>query len=189
MNVAQKRGRRTLLLITAIFFAPILLAAYMYFSGSTWRPAESTQYGELVSPPRTMPDINLVTDAGDKQLFGVWNLLVLADAQCDPGCIQALENIRQIRLSLGPKMTRLQTVFLPAANSAVAADLADNHPALIIVNPATSQDLRNIVGNYSNGQIFIVDPLGNLMMQYAPGTLMGDIRKDLGHLLQLSGIG
>ena len=189
MTNAQQRGRRTLLLITAIFAAPILLAAYMYFSGSTWRPAESTQYGELVSPPRTLPDINLLTDAEDKPLYGIWNLLVLADAQCDPACTQSLENIRQIRLSLGPKMTRLQTVFVPAASSAIAPDLANNHPALIIVDPTTSQDLRGIVGDYSNGQIFIVDPLGNLMMQYAPGTLMGDIRKDLGHLLQLSGIG
>ncbi len=189
MNEAQRRGRRTLLLITAIFFVPIFLAGYMYFSGSVWRPAVTTHKGELITPPRTMPEINLKPAAGDKPLYGTWNLVVLADTQCAADCVEALEHIRQIRLSLGPKMTRLQTIFMPATISAILPELKSNHPALIVVDPEISGDLRAIVGNYDSGQIFIVDPLGNLMMQYAPGAPMGDIRKDLGQLLLLSGIG
>jgi hypothetical protein len=185
----QKQGRIALLLIAAVFVVPILLAAYMYFSGSDWRPGATTQHGELISPPRMLPDSGLVTASGEKPIRGVWNLLVLADENCAPACIEALEHIRQIRLSLGPKMTRLQTVYLPAANSAIPASLTTDHPALVIVEPSASSEIRGIVGGFAAGQIFIVDPLGNLMMQYAPGTSMGDIRKDIGHLLKLSGIG
>jgi hypothetical protein len=52
-----------------------------------------------------------------------------------------------------------------------------------------SSDIRSVVGDFTEGQVFLVDPLGNLMMQYAPDTEMAAIRKDLARLLNLSGIG
>jgi hypothetical protein len=189
MNTAQQRGRRILLLIAATFLLPIALAAYMYYSGSNWLLIESTTNGELITPPRTLPDTLLTSGADPKQLYGHWNLAVLADAQCDALCTQALEHIRQIRLSLGPKMPRVQTLYLPRAVTAIPEAVATEHPALIVVAPDVSTDIRRIVGEYNNGQIFLVDPLGNLMMQYTPDASMGDVRKDLGHLLKLSGIG
>jgi len=189
MTGTQQRGRRTLLLIAGVFVLPILLAIYMYFSGNNWGATATTQNGELITPPRNLPDLTLTPEPDSRQLYGIWNLVVLAGEQCDAGCVNALEQIRQIRLALGPKMTRAQTIFLPTTIGAIAPELNKSHPALIVVPPDESQQIRNIIGEYRNGQIFIVDPLGNLMMQYAPGASMGDIREDLGHLLKLSGIG
>ena len=60
---------------------------------------------------------------------------------------------------------------------------------IIIAAPDATRDIRDIVGPYEPGQIFMIDPLGNLMMSYPPGTDMGNVRKDLAHLLKLSGIG
>jgi hypothetical protein len=57
------------------------------------------------------------------------------------------------------------------------------------VDPGNSKEIRNIVGAYKNGEVFLVDPLGNLMMSYPAGSGMGDIRTDVTHLLKLSGIG
>ncbi|MFN2166702.1 MAG: hypothetical protein ACK2U9_10640 [Anaerolineae bacterium] len=114
---------------------------------------------------------------------------MLAGERCDSICVEALEHIRQIRLSLGPKMTRMQTVYLPGAQAAIAPlDLAE-FPKLLIIDPADSVTLRKLMTNPDNGEIFLVDPLGNVMMSYPPGTSMGDVRKDLGHLFKLSGIG
>ena len=159
MNDAQLRGRLTLLAISALFITPIVLATYLYFSGDAWRPTENTQHGELFTPPISLPDIAL-SQSGDHRLREVWSLVVLADGPCDNTCVTALEHARQIRLSLGPKMT-----------------------------PDATKTLRALIGNRDKGEILLVDPLGNLMMSYPPGTTMGDVRKDLGHLLKLSGIG
>ena len=186
MNNAQLRGRLTLLAISALFIAPIVLAMYLYFSGGTWRPAENTQHGNLIMPPIVLPDIALSPATGDYRFREVWSLLVVAENQCDNDCVAALEHARQIRLSLGPKMTRLQTVFVPGTTDLINAT---EFPVLIITEPESSATLRKLTGTGSNGQIFLVDPLGNLMMSYPPGTEMGDVRKDLGHLLKLSGIG
>jgi hypothetical protein len=189
MNDAQKRGRLTLLAISALFITPIILAMYLYFSGDAWRPAQNTQYGDLITPPIDLPDIELSPMNGDYRLREVWSLMVLANEQCNVDCVSALEHIRQIRLSLGPKMTRLQTIFVPDNSSATNMLNREEFPVLIITEPNVSKSIRQLIGTWDDAQIFLVDPLGNLMMSYPPGTEMGDIRKDLGHLLKLSGIG
>lgn len=189
MNDAQTRGRRTLLLISLLFALPIFAAVYLYYSGKTI-PVGGTEHGVLITPPRLLPEDSLVDEEGDiKRFRKSWSLVVRADNQCDAACLSALENIRQIRLSLGPKMTRMQTVFLPATETAIRPELATEHPVLIVVAPEKSEEIRKIIGNYNNGEVFMVDPLGNLMMSYPAGTGMGDIRSDVAHLLKLSGIG
>jgi hypothetical protein len=188
MNDAQKQGRRTLLLISLLFTIPIVSAMYMYFSG-TAVPVTSTEHGEFISPPRLLPDVSLSSTDAEKRFRKIWSLIVLADNECDSACLTSLEKIRQVRLSLGPKMPRMQTVFLPADSAAVRTELDTEHPVLIIVAPDQSGTIREAVGPYENGEIFLADPLGNLMMRYPQDADMGDIRKDIAHLFKLSGIG
>ena len=188
MNDAQLRGRLTLLAISALFITPIIVATYLYFSGDNWNPVEGTQRGDLITPPIQLPDLELDAE-GDHQLHRIWSLVVIADEQCSSECVTALEHIRQIRLSLGPKMTRLQTVLLPG-NPQIAAGLdREAFPVLVIASPAAAAQITALVDSWSDGQIFLVDPLGNLMMSYPAGSPMGDVRKDLGHLLKISEIG
>ena len=188
MTTAQQQGRRTLILISLLFSIPIIAAMYMYFSG-TAVPVGSTEHGDLISPPRLLPDTALNGTEPVQQFRSIWSLVVLAENECDTACQTSLENIRQIRLSLGPKMARMQTVYLPASSGAIPAALASEHPRLIVVEPAASGEIRQVFGPHDSGQVFMVDPLGNLMMSYPAGTEMGDIRKDIAHLLKLSGIG
>ena len=189
MNDAQKRGRLTLLAISALFITPIILAVYLYFSDDGWRPGQNTQHGDLITPPIGLPDIVLSPTSGDYRLREVWSLMVLANNQCNDNCISALEHIRQIRLSLGPKMTRLQTIFVPGDSGTTDLLNRGEFPVLIFAEPDASEAIRQLIGTWNDAQIFLVDPLGNLFMSYPPGTEMGDVRKDLGHLLKLSGIG
>jgi hypothetical protein len=189
MTDSQTRGRLTLLLITALFVTPIIVAMFLYFGDTEWRPAQSTQKGTLITPPIVLPEDSFAAAPEDLRFREVWSLVVMAGERCDAICVEALEHIRQIRLSLGPKMTRMQTVYLPGAPAAIAPlDLAE-FPKLLIIDPADSLALRELMTNPDNGEIFLVDPLGNVMMSYPPGTSMGDVRKDLGHLFKLSGIG
>jgi len=185
----QLHGRLILLGISALFLIPILAAAWLYFGPGDWRPATHVERGQLVTPPVELPDTAFESSAGPFRFREVWTLIVFADEGCDATCVKTLENIRQIRLSLGPKMPRLQTVFLP--RNAAAADSLDGaaFPKLYTAEPAAADIVNERLGHWDNGQIFLVDPLGNLMMSYAPGASMGDVRADLGHLLKLSGIG
>jgi hypothetical protein len=189
MTDKKTRGRLTLLLISAVFFAPIFLAIYLYFSDNPWRPSETIQLGTLVMPPVQLPNETLGADQGEFSFNEVWSLIVLAKDECDAACMTALEDIRQIRLSLGPKMPRVQTVFLPAGAAANVQLDPGVFPKMIVADPTAAAVVHERVAEWQNGQIFLVDPFGNLMMSYAPGADKGDVRKDLGHLLQLSEIG
>jgi hypothetical protein len=189
MTDAQTRGRRTLILISLLFAVPIALAMYLYFSGSTWVPASTTAHGVLINPPRQLSDTQLSPGDEEARFRKTWALVVLAEDSCARACNDALTNIRQVRLSLGPKMTRMQTIFLPGNDAAIETSLQTGHPKLVIVSPQTAKEFRNVIGPYEDGEIFLVDPLGNLMMRYPPGTGMGDIREDIAHLFKLSGIG
>ena len=44
-------------------------------------------------------------------------------------------------------------------------------------------------GGISDGMLFLIDPLGNLMMQYEPGFDPYKVKNDLLHLLKISQIG
>jgi hypothetical protein len=45
------------------------------------------------------------------------------------------------------------------------------------------------LGEFAEGDVFIVDPLGNLVMRFPAGTTMKDIHTDLELLLKASQIG
>jgi len=185
----QMKGRLVLLAIAAAFALPIAVAVSMYFAPDGWRPAGRTVLGELVQPPRTLPDIPLDVSDSPARFREVWSLIVPAANDCDAICLDALIKVRQLRLWLGPKMTRMQTVFVGANDNVLPADVLAEHPRLIVPGDAARRKIRPIVGDFTNGDIFLADPFGNIMMLYRTGTEMGDIRRDLGHLMKLSTIG
>jgi len=168
---------------------PIATAMYFYFSDSGWRPGGDTQRGILITPPRSLSDRPLNDAQPPPQFREVWSLMVPAGAECVADCADALFKVRQLRRWLGPKMPRMQMVFVPADAAAFTPELAAEHPRLIVAAPNVAAEIAMVIGDYTAGDIFLVDPFGNIMMLYPVGSDMGDIRVDLGHLLKLSTIG
>jgi len=57
-------------------------------------------------------------------------------------------------------------------------------------SPALVKKITEIrQGNIPDGMLFLMDPLGNLMMQYEPGFNTYKVKDDLMHLLRISQIG
>ena len=103
--------------------------------------------------------------------------------------------MRQTRLALNADMTRVQRIFLATGNCCDRAYLDAEHPGLVVAladNDAGATLLAAFPDAQSgtDGSIYVVDPLGNLMMRHAPAAppakgLLEDLRK----LLKLSHIG
>ena len=53
MQDSRARGRRTLLIVAAIFLLPVAVAFTLYY-GKFWRPADSASKGELIEPARPL---------------------------------------------------------------------------------------------------------------------------------------
>ncbi|MFW2403331.1 MAG: SCO family protein [Gammaproteobacteria bacterium] len=191
MTEQQKTGRRQFLLLALFFLGPLVLAFIIYY-GFDWRPAGSTEHGELLSPPVVMPD----TDLGDERAGEVprlrrkWSLLVLMDAGCADTCQSVLYETRQVRKALSRERDRTQRVML-IAGQFDRATVELQHPDLIILTDGTpaAQAIDSALAGLDRSYIYLVDPLGNLMMRFPRDTSMKEIHTDLKKLLKLSRIG
>ena len=177
-------NRRMLLGLLALFFLPLALAFYLYY-GSSWRPVGLTSHGELITPTRTLP-------GEEPALKGTWSLVYIGKGDCDAACRTALVFARQTRLSLNQDMKRVTRVFLVTGDCCDRQYLQAEQQGLKVVevpDAAHSPLLAAFPAAEQASSLFIVDPLGNLVMRYDvrqnPKGLLSDLQK----LLKLSHIG
>ena len=194
MEESRRRGRRSLLILAAIFLLPVFAAFALYY-GKLWRPAGSASKGELIQPARPLAVSGLKqadgNPAGGDVLTGKWSIIYIGDGACDADCRTALVFARQTRLALNNEMTRVQRVFLATGNCCATTYFAAEQPGLIALD-ASAPEAQSLLGQFPAGHqnsLYIVDPLGNLMMRHDASHTSKDLLTDLKKLLKLSHIG
>ncbi|HEY1726091.1 MAG TPA: hypothetical protein VGF89_11755 [Steroidobacteraceae bacterium] len=203
-TLAAPRRRTLLLLLGALFLLPLGLAFLLYY-GFDWRPSGQTNHGSLIRPARPLPPLLLpqfiaTQSAPGAQevmsaptvLQGKWSLLYIGDGDCDAACRQALYFMRQTYLGLGNQTSRLQRVFLVTAHCCDANYLAREQPGLIVLRadaPQAAPLLAQFPDDQRAATLFIIDPLGNLMMRYDTHDRPRGLHDDMKQLLGLSHIG
>jgi hypothetical protein len=182
------------LLLAALFLLPVVLAFALYY-GNVWRPSGSASKGELITPARPLNAAGLrLADgnaAGDAALQGKWSIVYVGDGACDTDCRESLVYARQSRLALNNEMTRVQIVMLATSNCC-QSDLEGHVPGIRVLD-ASSPDAAPLLAQFPAQRrarsLFIVDPLGNLMMRHDAAQTSKDLLTDLKKLLRLSHIG
>lgn len=194
MEDPRSRGRRQLLIVAAVFLLPVFGAFALYY-GKLWRPAGSSSKGELIQPARPLAIAGLRhvdgTPADPAELRDKWTLLYIGDGACDADCRTALVFGRQTRLALNNDMTRVQRVFLATSHCCDMDYLNAEHPGLVALD-ASSPEAQPLLAQFPGDHprsLFIVDPLGNLMMRHDASHTTKDLLSDLKKLLKLSHIG
>lgn len=180
-----------------IFTIPVVVARH-------FTPTRFVNNGELVQPAR--PIENVVLQGLDKEavefssLKSKWTLLYMGSSACDENCWQNLYKMRQVRLSQGKHMHRVQYAWLlvdQAVDIAALKVRLQEHPKLQVFRgdaAAIKALTRQFVieqGAPEDGlnRIYLMDPLGNLMMSYPADADPTGMRKDLERLLKVSQIG
>ena len=199
----RSRNLRTLGALGALFFLPLLASAWLYY-GMSWMPGGHVNHGELIRPPRPLPRVSLARvpiggdadgappDSDPTPLRGKWTLVYIGDGSCDASCRGTLYVMRQTHLALGTDMTRLDRVFLVTANCCARDYLAREHAGITVLDAAGAAGaplLRLFPPGNQAHTLFVVDPLGNLMMRYDVRRDPRGLLVDLKRLLELSQIG
>ena len=180
-------------LMALLFFGPLAIAIAMYYSGGArWRPQGSIAHGTLLAPPRTLPgEVMLLADGATAGFTGKWSLLYVGRGDCDDACKETLYRIRQVRRALGKEMARVQRFFIATGGEPNRGFVAADHPGLLVM--AEGLAARDVVlatlGAFSEGEVFIADPLGNVVLRFPANTAMKDMYDDLKLLLKASQIG
>ncbi len=197
-SAARGAGRRTLVLLAALFLLPLMLAFYAYY-GSDWRPARRLSHGVLVTPARPLPPVlltRLLPGAGAGAQIALplrerWSLVYIGGGDCDTACRQALHVMRQTRLALANNMTRVVQVFLATSDCQACEALGREHPGLAVFGTADAGGVR-LLHEFPPARahaLYLVDPLGNLVMSYDVREDPHGLLEDLEKLLMLSHIG
>jgi hypothetical protein len=210
-----RRQRLMLIALALLFFAPLGLAFYAYY-GLQWRPGTRVNHGQLIEPARPIPAVPLprVAAAGDApdasgaggarggsgaaaaDLFkGKWTLLYWGPGVCTARCRTELYNTRQVRAALRQD-DRLQRVFVADGACCDLDFLRTQHPDLITVRATPEAAPLLALLKLGSGdepaaadRVYLVDPLGNLMMSYTPDAQPKGMLEDLKRLLGLSHVG
>jgi cytochrome oxidase Cu insertion factor (SCO1/SenC/PrrC family) len=202
--------RRVLIALSLLFLAPVAAAFILYY-GIGWSPGRRVNHGELVEPPVPLPDLALPraeapraevprasaprADAPRSFLKGKWTLLYLGAGDCAAGCRTELYNTRQVRSALGADRERVQRVFLAEGACCDLEWLRAQQPDLITVPAgAEAAPLTGILEHAGRStpaadRVYLIDPLGNLMMCYAADARPKGMLEDLKKLLRLSHVG
>lgn len=191
----RRRARRMLILLFAVCAAPAVAAYLMYY---VFRPPVGTSaYGQLIEPQRPIPsDLMMRDERGEPvplaNLKGKWLMMSVDTAACDEACVNKLYYMRQIRVLQGNERTRVETLWLITDDAPVSSTLREAYADTneLRADPvALSAWLPTQAGTGVRDHIYLVDPLGNLMMAFPKDPEPGKIKSDLARLLKWSGTG
>jgi cytochrome oxidase Cu insertion factor (SCO1/SenC/PrrC family) len=181
--IATNRPRWILLLIVALFLAPLASALYLYYTG--WQPTRTRNYGELLQPVRDLRDVRFVRADGSRFEFHhedhVWRVLVAPPADCGDACERLADTLRRVWVGLGKDADSVQVLWIGAAPKqgfrALLPLRADDSLAPRLPDSATPAAIP----------VYVVDPSGYLFLRYRPGFDPGGLRRDLKRLLPQQG--
>jgi hypothetical protein len=182
-------SRFKLLAIMALFALPIAasLAVYHLFP-----PDTSTSYGELLLPPDPITSAPFARVDGGKfrfdELGGHWLLLSSDSGTCSETCLAKLTLMRQVRQMLGRNAIRVIRVFVATDGRPVAAKILAAYEGTLVIAPLPGAALPPTLAN-AREHVYVVDPLGNVMMRFPADADPRRMLKDLERLLKASQIG
>ena len=186
----RTRGRLIVTLIWSVALIPLLVAIFFYHYPQ-YLSGKITVRGELLDPP-LQGEVFVATGARN------WRLLIIASEPCAARCRANLYYARQTHEALAKnkgRLTRMLVLRRPLPTD-LQNELAKQTPPLILQDVPRAQ-LEAIFGargaaNGLDDSIYVVDPLGNIMLRHSHLENPDDAKtllRDLKHLLRASQIG
>ena len=187
------RSRLKLIGIVLLFFMPVIYAWYLVFFTNFKMNSKGVEHGLLISPIIQIGDFKLYEPISSQmhQLLGKWTLVSFVENKCEKVCEFQLYELRQIWLALGKDGNKIQRLAIAKDKNLISSEQIKLSQGQLLLKDDT--DLKDRLKsrfksypNFDNESIYLIDPYGNLMMQYKKGTNPSGIIKDLERLIRIS---
>jgi cytochrome oxidase Cu insertion factor (SCO1/SenC/PrrC family) len=194
----KKRNPYTVWFVVMAFIAPVILAYTVFFFVDV---KSFVNHGEILNPIVHITDFSLRDDKNElipqDELTYKWRLISFLGVDCDQQCESRLFDSRQIHTSLGKDQHRLSRMFvhLEPAGESLKKLTAETHKNVIHVNGNVETIIKALGNNVHDGlgitdnEIYIMDPMGNVMMRFTQEQPNKEFLYDLKKLLKASQIG
>lgn len=191
----QSKGLWKLFAIIAICAAPLIASYLAYY---VIKPQGRTNYGTILDPrnypvPAALGAATLDGKPVELSAFnGKWIMLMVNGGSCAEACRTNLYQIRQLRLTQGKDMDRIERVWLITDNEPLETVLMREYDGTHMLR-AKAEAVKAWLPTDAGAQVFehiyLIDPLGNLMMRFPKDADPNKIKRDIGKLLKASRIG
>jgi len=198
----QARSRWKLFAVLAVCAAPLIASYFTYY---VIKPKGGvTNYGALIDPRQyPIPAMASTTLDGKparlEDYKGKWIMLKVGPSDCQQDCQDQLFAMRQLRTMQGKEMERIERVWMITDNAPLETMLLRvNDGTRMLRAPADVLEKWLPVeggADRASDHVYLIDPLGNLMMRFPKGAVSSDIEKvkrvhkDIAKLLKASAIG
>jgi cytochrome oxidase Cu insertion factor (SCO1/SenC/PrrC family) len=194
MQRAPDRGRWKMLAVLAVCAAPVLASYFTYY---VIKPTTHNNYGTLVDPrSHPIPPLSSTTldgrPEGLDKYKGKWIMLKVGGGECAQACQKQLFTMRQERLMQGKEMDRVERVWLVTDRQPLETILIREYDGMHMLHAdpaAVAKWLPVDPGTKAEDHIYLIDPLGNLMMRFPADPDPRKMYKDVNKLLKASSIG
>jgi cytochrome oxidase Cu insertion factor (SCO1/SenC/PrrC family) len=194
---SKKRNPYTPWFVVISFVAPVVAAYALFFLGIT--PPAFSNKGELLNPIIDVESF-VLTDDNEKQMNRdeitqhKWHMIYFAGPSCDDACNKILYNMRQINIAVGKNANRLQrlVVHLDEPDEEFQALITKEYPESRHANADANTietALQGVGPQFRSNEIYIMDPLGNIMLRFTQEQSYKDLLHDLNKLFKVSQIG
>lgn len=180
-----------LILMIIVFAAPVLMSYVWYFF---IHPTGGKNYGTLLDV-HPLPEVHLTDEHGQDTslaaLKGKWLIIANDSAECNQACEAKLYALRQVRAALGHDDNRVERVLLIEGEANLSQDITRQYQGTHWLHPHDQQLVDSLGSDKGNPKdhIWIIDPLGNVVLRYPANPDLKGILKDMERLLKASQIG
>jgi len=197
---ARKRSLVPMVLVFLVSLAPIVGAIVVYLNPQWWPDGERS-HGSLIDPQRPVPSaqaLPLTTLDGQPfdlaSLKGRWVMITAYGGACDDACARNLFITRNVHASQGKNVDRAARVWLITDAEPVPEKVLQAYQGTIMLraDPQAAAAFLARPGEPASalhGPIWVMDPLGNLMLRFPDQADPVKVRDDVRKLLRQSRIG
>ncbi len=181
-------GKKSFLGLIAVFVAPIILGTLLFFNlEKLGFEKGAVNYGTLIQPafPAQMHDLmqDEKVAVREETLAKKWTMLYIETGNCDQACLDRLKLIKRVRLLMNEQMRRVRTVLVSDKKVAASVSAKENPDLVLAQVDMTASEFLKQYPKLDKTPVYLLDPLGNLMMYYPQDD--PDIKKMIKDLLKL----
>jgi peroxiredoxin len=193
----RKRGRWMLWLVLLVCASPMIASYFTYY---VIKPEKRNNYGTLIDQ-RAHPVPAMATTTLDgrpqalEQFKGKWVLLMVGSGACPDVCQKQLFAMRQLRLMQGKEADRIERVWLITDQEPLDTLIIREYDGTHMLRADAATVTRWLPvdhGTTPADHIYLIDPLGHLMMRFPKDPQLQEVRKvykDINKLLKASAVG
>ena len=196
----KERNPYTVWFVILAFVSPVALAYIMFYFVDV---SSFSNHGEIYSPVVDITELKLTDKNGElipdntgqknpeDTLRYKWRFYSFVDNQCDVVCKNRLIDTRQLHKAFGKDAHRITrvVVYLDSPDDLIKKFIESELPAakVMYANYDVIKKALNITTE--KNEVFISDPMGNIMMRFREEQPLKELQSDMKKLLKASQIG